>query len=101
MSKQLYHEEIFGGRDYSGRFPMEKLKRVDQPTTKITDSIPRFDEREHGFARAMRGDFGPALAREMARFVDKYPLGAAFATMTAHLAPVVDGEIAPLKAPIP
>ena len=101
MSKQLYHEEILGGRGHLGRFPMESLKRVDQPTTRITDNIPRFDEREHGFARAMRGDFGPALASEMARFVHKYPLGAAFANMTTHLVPMVDGEVAPAKAPIP
>ena len=101
MSEQSYHEEILGGRDYHGRYPMEKLKRVDQPTSKITENIPRFDEREHGFARAMRGDFGPNLSREFERFINKYPLGAAFAEMTAHLVPVVDGEVAPVRAPIP
>ena len=101
MAKQLYHQEILGNRGHLGPYPMEKLKRVDQPTIRITDNIPRFDEREHGFARAMRGDFGPALATEFGRFTHKYPLGAAFANMTANLIPLVDGEVAPAKAPVP
>jgi len=101
MAKQLYHEEILGGRDYRGRFPMEKLKKVDLPTTRITDNVPRFDEREHGFNRAYRGDLGPVTARERPRFIMKHPLSAALANMTAHLTPVVDGEVAPTKAPIP
>jgi reductive dehalogenase len=80
---------------------MERLKRVDQPTTKITENVQRFDEREHGFNRAGRGDLGPVAARECPRFVGKFPISAALAAMTAHLAPVVDGEVAPQKAPIP
>lgn len=80
---------------------MERLKRVDQPTTKITENVQRFDEREHGFNRARRGDLGPVAARERPRLVGKFPISAALAAMTAHLAPVVDGEVAPQKAPIP
>ncbi|MBA7693432.1 3-chloro-4-hydroxyphenylacetate reductive dehalogenase [subsurface metagenome] len=101
MAKQLSHEEILGGRDYRGRFPMERLKRVDQPTIKITDNVPRFDEREHGFNRAGRGDFGPVAARERPHFIPKFPIGAALVNMTTYLAPVVDGEVALAKAPIP
>jgi reductive dehalogenase len=101
MSKQLYHEEILGGRDYRGRFPMEKLKKVDLPTTRITDNVPRFDERKHGFNRAGRGDLGPVAARECPRFIPKFPVSASLANMTSYLAPVVDGEVAPTKAPIP
>jgi len=101
MAKQLYHEEILGGRDYRGRFPMEGLKRVDLPTTRITDNVPRFDEREHGFNRAYRGDLGPVVARERPRFISKFPVSAALANMTSYLAPVVDGEVASTKAPIP
>ena len=80
---------------------MERLKKVEQPTTRITDDIPRFDQREHGFARTMRGDFGPALVREFERFINKHPLGAAFAGMTGHMVPLVDGEVARAKAPLP
>jgi len=101
MAKQSYLEEVLGGRDYRGRFPMEKLEKVDLPTTRITDRVKRFDEREHGFNRAFRGDFGPLGTRERPRFIPKFPISAALSNMTAYLAPVVDGEVAPTKAPIP
>lgn len=100
MAKQN-HKNTLARRGHLGPYPMETLKRVDSPTTKITDDIPRFDQREHGFARAIRGDFGPATSREFARFVGKYPLGASFSKMTASLITAVDGEVAPAKAPIP
>jgi hypothetical protein len=36
-------------------YPVEILKRVDRPTTKIIDEqVPRVDERESGFNRARR-----------------------------------------------
>lgn len=101
MAKQQEYAEILTGRGQLGAYPMEKLKRVDQPTIRITDDIPRFDEREHGFARAMRGDFGDAITKEMMRFTQKFPLEAAFSSMTANMVPLVDGEVAPKKAPIP
>lgn len=88
------------GRTQLGPYPMDKLKRVDKPTIKISDDIKRFDEREHGFARAMRGDFGPLPRQERARFVPKYPLGASFVKFTMPMATSVDGEVAPVKAPI-
>jgi len=93
-------QDILARRGHLGYYPMEKLKRVDKPTIKITDDVQRFDEREHGFAHTMRGDYGPVPQKEMARFVPKYPLGASFAKMTMPMASSVDGEVAPVKAPI-
>jgi reductive dehalogenase len=84
-----------------GPYPMEKLKRVDQPTTIITDTIPRFDERRHGFSRARSGELGPVVHQEIARFVPKFPLGATFGKFTGALAAAVDGEVASNKAPLP
>jgi len=49
MAKKQYRQKTSGSRGQLGPYPMERLKRVDQPTTRITDNIPRFDEREHGF----------------------------------------------------
>ncbi len=94
-------QDILARRGHLGPYPMEALKRVDKPTIKITDNVQRPDEREHGFARVMRGEFGPVPQKEMARFVPKYPLGASFAKMTMPMASSVDGEVAPVKAPIP
>ncbi len=99
MAKRSY-EEMLRRRGHLGPYPMEKLKRVARPTSRITEDIPRCDEREHGFARAMRGDFGETVADQMAHFGQKYPLEMALAGMTVRMAPLVDGETAPLKAPI-
>ena len=101
MATRPYHRRISGRGEQLGPYPMERLKRVKQPTTRITDDIPRFDEREHGFARAMRGDFGPGPAREFEGFINKHPLGAALTEMAGHLVPLVDGEVARAKAPLP
>jgi len=98
MAKKPYSS---GGGNQLGPYPMEKLKRVDQPTIKITDNIARFDEREHGFAHTMRGDYGPVPQKEMMRFVPKYPLGGAFFGVTMAMAPMADGEVAATKAPLP
>jgi reductive dehalogenase len=101
MSKTINQKPFQIGKGRLGHYPMEKLKRVDKPTIKITDDIRRFDERQHGFARAMRGELGDAPRREMARFVPKFPLGASFVRTIAPLAQAVDGEIAKSRAPIP
>ena len=57
-----YHKRILEN------FPMDSIKRVDRPTTIIEESkIKRVDERESGFNRAARGDFGPYLKGERPR----------------------------------
>jgi len=81
-------------------YPVHVLRRVDRPTTLINErEVQRVDERESGFNRARRGDFGPYIQKEVARFVGKYPLSAALAEMAGNLADLVDGEIATQKAP--
>jgi 3-chloro-4-hydroxyphenylacetate reductive dehalogenase len=84
-----------------GPFPMEKLRRVDKPTTLITDKVQQVDERESGFNRAFRGDYGPLVQKQMVRFVPKYPLSAALSSMATHLIATVDGKVSTSKAPIP
>ena len=48
MPKKSGYGRILTGGEQLGPFPMERLKQVEQPTTRITDNIKRFDEREHG-----------------------------------------------------
>jgi len=84
-----------------GRYANHRLRRVDQPTTKITEAVARFDEREHGFFRTLRGDFGAVPQREFLRFVDKYPLSGAMKAVEHHLAAAVDGAVAATRAPLP
>jgi hypothetical protein len=83
-------------------FPMHKIKRVNRPTTQIYESkIQKVDEREHGFNRAFRGDFGPLIQKERMRFSRKHPFSGALVAMQAKLREVVDGIVAAEKAPIP
>lgn len=101
MAKTKQPKNRPGRRGRLGPYPVEALKRVEKPTTKITGEVKRFDERQHGFGRVMRGELGQAPQREMARFVPKFPLGAALVRATAPLAQAVDGDIAPTRAPLP
>ncbi len=48
-----------------------------QPTTRIVGEVQRPDERRHGFARAVAGEFGPEVQSLRTTFVAKYPNGAA------------------------
>jgi reductive dehalogenase len=83
-------------------FPVEILKRVDRPTTAIKeDTVQRVDERESGFNRAVRGDFGQYLQQERHRFVAKHPLSGALVQMQFTLSEIVDGIVAKKKAPLP
>ncbi len=83
------------------RYPTHRLRRVDRPTTTITGEVARFDEREHGFFKLLRGDSGPVPQREFLRFVDKYPLSGAMKAVEHHLAAAVDGPVEATRAPLP
>ena len=83
-------------------YPVEILKRVDRPTSLVKhEEVPRLDERESGFNRALRGDFGPYLSKERHRFVSKHPLSGALVQMQYTLSQIVDGIVAANKAPLP
>ncbi len=101
MGKHIDHRKTPGGRGRLGPYPVDRLKRVERPTTVITEHIPRFDQREHGFARAMRGDFGPATTHQFQRFITKHPLGAALATTAIKTSSMTEGNVAPTQAPVP
>ena len=102
MKKQSSYEGISAERRQLGPYPMERLKRVEQPTTRITGDVQRIDERESGFNRAARGDFGEeATGRGRLRSEQRLSLVSAMADVTTYLAPAVDGEVASSKASIP
>jgi reductive dehalogenase len=84
-----------------GPYPMEKLKRVDKPTIKITGDVQQFDDREHGFHRAARGDYGRFVQKEFRRFVPKHPVSGAQINMIAHLTARKEADPAKVKAPLP
>lgn len=82
-------------------FPVEKLKRVERPTTLINDNdVQRVRERQAGFCKAAAGDYGPKLQKEFRRFVPKHPVSGALAWMRNNMRPFLDGMVASHKAPI-
>lgn len=84
------------------RFPVEILKRVDRPTSFIDESrIQRVDERDGGFRRAARGEYGPFAQQEYHRFMEKYPLSDSLLKMSQGLADKVDGPVCKALAPLP
>ncbi len=83
-------------------YPVEVLKRVDRPTTGIQDNeVRRVDERESGFMRCRRGDFGAHFKKEVDRFIQKFPLGGALSWMSGNLKDMVEGIASEHKAPLP
>ena len=85
-------------------FPVNKLKRIERPTTKIDDGkVQRVKQSDSGFNKARRGDYGPALKREgsSGRSPGPYPLEAAQLKITGMMRSLVDGIVAQQKAPIP
>jgi reductive dehalogenase len=84
-----------------GRYPMEKLKRVEKTTTLITDQVKSVPKRAGFFVRAFYGDIGERAGVEIKRFVTKYPLSAAMGRVHWKQVPIHRGKPAPSKAPIP
>ncbi len=78
------------------RYPMETVKRVDQPTTLIFDNeIPRVPKRAAFFDRALRGDLGERTRAERNRFSFKQPHTAGMMAPMRAMAPLQGGEPAP------
>ena len=78
-----------------GRYPMERVKRVEESTTLIIDDeVPRLPKRSNGFYRGHKGDFGDKVAREFGRFAIKTPVGMALADMQIAHTPYQNGQVA-------
>ncbi len=82
-----------------GKYLMETIKRVEKPTTRITDNIPRIPKRANFFTRSFFGDLGPKPQREIKRFVSKYPLSEAMGDIMNSQIPLHDGETGSEMAP--
>ena len=72
-----------------GRYPMERIKRVEEPTTLILrDEIRRMPKRADLFTRALAGDLGEKPAAERRRFAVKHPLAFAMTPIIRNLVPL-------------
>jgi ferredoxin len=74
---------------HMGRYPMERIKRVDEPTTLILrDEIQRMPKRADLFTRALAGDLGDKPAAERRRFAIKHPLAFAMTPLIRNMVPM-------------
>ncbi len=72
-----------------GRSPMERIRRVAQPTTMIDRArIQRVPKRADLFTRALAGDLGPRAQQERSRFAIKHPLALAMTPLIRGLVPL-------------
>jgi reductive dehalogenase len=83
-------------------FPVDKLKRVDNPTTRVTNSGSRIDLRDIAYGLAARGDYGPAVQKGVqVSLPGKNPLSAALKDVIDHISIMEGTPVASQKAPIP
>ena len=83
-----------------GKYPMEQVKRVDKPTTRIdTDKVKRVPLRAAFFTRPMFGDLGAKVKDERARFINKNPLSEAIGEVMSAMIPLHEGPVAEEEAP--
>ena len=100
MSNTVNASGYLTGKKSYETFPMSKLKRVDTPTTVVTDSVQRIDSRENAFTKARRGDYGPAVAKEAPHAATKDPLGISLADIRRYVAMNEKNEVSPEPTPV-
>ena len=101
MDNNLASGSVLQSGKQLGPFPVHRLKKVDRPTTLVTDNIKRVDARENAFSKAMRGDYGSAVQREAPRSSVKYPLSAALSAIRQPVGAIEPNEVPDKVAPVP
>lgn len=85
---------------HQGSYPMERIKRVNEPTTLIlADEISRVPVRAGGFPRAANGDLGPKFENDVKVFAFKTPAAQAYVRQIQAMTPHQDGPVASDIAP--
>ncbi len=83
-----------------GRYPMERIKRVDKPTTLILeDEIKRVPVRAGGFPRAANGDMGPKFKEDVKVFAYKTPQAQSYVEQIGAMVEYQDGLVAEREHP--
>jgi len=82
-----------------GPAPLEKIKRVPEPTTLVIGAeIKRQPKRANFFTRALMGDLGDKAKRERMRFATKNPYAFAMTPLIREMVPMQGGDAAPRSA---
>jgi reductive dehalogenase len=93
---------ILQGHEVLGRYPMDRIQRVDRPTTLISDAVQRIDMRDNAYGLARRGNYGPAVQKGVQKSLPgKFPLSAAQKDLIDHIALCQANPVGIEIAPIP
>jgi len=85
-----------------GALTMQRIKRADKPTTRITEGVQRIDMRNTAYGLAERGEYGPVVQKGVQKSLPgKYPLSAAQKDIIDHIALINPPPVAAGIAPIP
>lgn len=84
-----------------GPYPLEKLPRVDEPTTKFHGEPQKRHVEEIPFSLARAGAYGEQVKERCPYFTVREPLGASFVDMINYLKGKQVTPVAPDRAPIP
>jgi len=78
-----------------GRYPIEKVKRVDATTTEIfAEEITRVPNRSIFYVRAARGDLGEKTAKQAKRWPQKHPVSLGLVRPIQELSRYQNGDVA-------
>jgi reductive dehalogenase len=100
--ENLVDDSLLYKHEHQGAFPMEKVGRVETPTTLLTDGIQRIDMRNTAYGLAARGEYGLAVQKGVQKSLPgKFPLSAAQKDMIDHIALMSANPVSGEKAPIP
>jgi reductive dehalogenase len=93
--------DVLHDRKQLGPFPMGRIRRVDVPTTIITDAVQRVDLRNIAYGLASRGEYGPVVQKGVKESLPgKYPVSAAQKDVIDHIALMQRNPVAAESAPI-
>jgi ferredoxin len=95
------YRDILFNNEQLGPYPLEKLRRVDSPTTAYTGKIGRQSRSESGMVKALASETGRRMRESGVMFFDRDPLCSSLSSFQSHLARFPLPELAATKAPIP
>ncbi|MGI6730687.1 MAG: 4Fe-4S dicluster domain-containing protein [Anaerovoracaceae bacterium] len=101
MANEIKYRDILYNNEQIGKYPLDKLKRVDKITTRYVGDVERRDPREHALAVPFRGDYGEKVKELAPKMTVSEPLGASLVSMQRHINNFRQNEVAAKKAPIP
>jgi ferredoxin len=86
---EWWHDEQERRPLHLGRYPMEKMRRVSEPTTLVMrEQIQRVPKRGDFFKRAEAGDLGLKAQEEKTRFAMKHPYALGMAPLIRDMVPL-------------